>query len=88
MTKFPPHPVDRMIVEVSIGVYYQYDAKQLTWVMLDNYGLFVAPATPIQDGLMTSDDYIKVQGLLLPPPQTTIQSDQCKFVFSEGIYRL
>ena len=83
---FPPNPEDKTIYEASIGVYYQFDKKQNTWVLLDNYGLFITPATSLQDGLMTSDDYIKVQGLLLPPPQTTIGSDQCKFVFTEGTF--
>lgn len=83
--KFPPNPVDGMIVEVSPGIYYQYDKRTATWVHLEGFSKFIDVANPQADGLMSKNDFKKIYDLLLPPPKTTIGSKNCGFVFDTGI---
>lgn len=84
--KFPANPTDKMIFEITSGVFYQYNTNQQTWVKLEGFGEFIPLATPTQDGLMTNEDYIKVQGLLIPPPNTTMTNKGCNFKFDDGTF--
>lgn len=84
MNKFPPNPVDKQIVEVGPGVFYEYSASRNTWVKLDGFGKTIDLATPLVNGLMSKDDYQKVFGLLVPPPRITLTAEDCNFVFDGG----
>ena len=85
-TSFPPNPTDKLICEVASGLFYQYEAKQNTWIRLDGFNAFKDLATPVQNGLMSKNDYIKIYNLLLPPPKTILKSEDCSFAFEEGIF--
>jgi len=86
MKNFPPNPSDGMIFESAPGQYYKFDARSKTWKQLDGYNVALLPATQVESGLMTSEDYDKIQGLLIPPPKTTLFSEDCGYIFDEGIY--
>jgi hypothetical protein len=81
---FPPNPTDGMIVEFDNNVYYQYSAKDHTWVRLEDYNLGAVLATPMEDGLMSSVDFKKLYDLMLPPPKTTLTSEDCTYIFEKG----
>lgn len=76
--QFPPNPTDRMIVEVELGIFYQYDKSINSWVRLRGFNQFIDVASSDKDGLMTKDDFIKIYGLLVPPPSTTLIKDDCE----------
>jgi len=86
MTTFPPNPIDKMIIEVSPNLFFQYEGKQKTWIRLDGFNAFTALATPTENGLMSKDDYNKIYNLLLPPPKTVLKSEYCSFAFEDGIF--
>jgi len=86
-TKFPPNPTDGMIFESSPGVFFQYSTSLRCWKKLeglDNVGL----ATPSKPGLMSREDFQKIQDILIPPLETTITRDECNTVFREGQVKL
>jgi len=83
---FPPDPQNGIIVEVDPGIYYQYDKSSKSWIRLQGFNQFINVATPYDDGLMSKEDYIKLNGLLNPPPNTSITSDDCDFTFRQGFY--
>jgi hypothetical protein len=68
---FPPHPTDGMVYEVSPGVFFQYSAASHAWLRIftsDAQRL----ATSERDGLMSSEDYIKLTNLRIPAPASTL----------------
>lgn len=83
MASFPNNPSDGTIVELTPGSYFIYKSGMNCWVRLDgvdNLGI----ATNKSDGLMSSDDFRKLQNLLIPPPQASIKGEQCDFTFTRG----
>jgi hypothetical protein len=80
---FPPNPENGMIFESSPGQYYQYHSNSKSWKKLEGYGN-IPLASASSDGLMSKDDYTKLQSLIIPPPRTTLTSDQCNTIFKEG----
>src|SRR5690554_5116096 len=83
MSSFPKDPSDQMIFEASEEVFYIYCASDNSWNRLpgvDQLGL----ATEKEDGLMSKEDIQKLNGLLIPPPQTTIKGEQCDFTYKTG----
>lgn len=86
MPTFPPNPIDGMIIEPINGTFYRWSTKEGTWIKLDGYDNAIVLATPLQDGYMSSDDYNKVIGLLLPPPKTALSGQDCSFIFDKGIF--
>lgn len=80
---FPPNPSDGMIFEASPGLFYQWNAASATWIRIDGAEAIV-PATPLQDGLMTSEDLRKLMNLIIPPPQATLKGEDCQFIFRRG----
>ena len=85
-THFPVGVPDGTIYEVSVGSYYQYNARQNNWVKVDGPAISLELATPSNDGLMSSDDYIKLNDLLLPPPRTSLSNENCSYVFDSGVF--
>ena len=86
MPTFPPNPIDGMIIEPINGTFYRWSTKEGTWIKLDGYDNAIVLATQLQDGYMSSDDYNKVIGLLLPPPKTALSGQDCSFIFDKGIF--
>jgi len=84
--EFPSNPTDGMIFESYPGVFYQYDATTNSWYRT------IAPdiplATPSRDGLMSSTDFTKLMGLIVPPPSTTLTFQGCSEAIGEGILSL
>lgn len=77
------NPEDGMIVEVKPGVYYQFQASANCWKRLPGFeGIPMASIS--EDGLMSKEDFNKVEELLLPPPDISLTSDQCSTVFDNG----
>lgn len=87
MSDWPPDPTPGMIIEKSPNTYFQYDAKQNTWVRLDGYKS-IKLATSLAPGLMSKDDYIKLSSLLKSPPHITISTQDCPATFSTGQLQL
>jgi hypothetical protein len=80
---FPPNPSDGTIFEASPGLFYQYRKSDNTWVRID--GSEALPlASPLQDGLMTSEDLRKLSNLIIPPPQASIKGEDCALIFRQG----
>jgi hypothetical protein len=80
---FPSDPSDGMIFEASPGLFFQYRASDNCWVRID--GSDALPlASPLQDGLMTSEDLQKLMDLVLPPPQATLAGEDCNLIFRQG----
>jgi len=87
MTKFPANPEHGTIFEISSGVYYIYDLSTSSWSRSEG-GLLPQLATPVTDGLMAAEDLRKLNKLILPPPQSTITSEDCGVTFSQGYISL
>ena len=84
---FPPNPEDGMIFEPISGVFYKYNSGSNCWTRLkgvDNLGL----ATPLIDGLMSKEDFTKLQNLIIPPPQATLKGEDCETTFKSGTVAL
>jgi len=79
-----PNPIDGMTVEVFPDVFYQYHERENSWIRINGYES-IKPATQIEAGLMTKEDFIKVDELLTSPPKTTLTSEDCNIVFDGGI---
>jgi len=83
---FPKNPSDGMLFERTQGDYYQYDGRTKSWVHVPGLDKQFELATPLKSGLMSSGDFEKLQGLLIPPPRTSLTTDDCKIKFERGIY--
>ena len=83
---YPVNPTDKMIFEASPGIYFQYTAADATWTRLQGYGAQLVLATPVTDGLMTSADFVKLNGLMIPPPKTTMTAEGCVHTFKDGVF--
>lgn len=81
--QFPLNPENGMVFEASSGVFYQYNGPSNTWAKLEGFEN-ISPATMSEPGLMTSSDFKKVEGLLLPPLTTTIAAQECGTTFKDG----
>jgi hypothetical protein len=85
--QFPPNPENGMIFEAIPGIFYSYNAGSNCWNRLkgvESLGL----ATPLSDGLMSKEDFAKLQNLILPPPQVTIKGEECNTTFKSGTVAL
>ena len=84
--KFPPNPDDGTIFEMAPGILYKYNAGSNCWKRLK--GSDVPLATPLVSGLMSKKDFSKLQNLIVPPLQTTIQGEECNAAFKSGLIGL
>ncbi len=84
---FPAGPTDGMIFEPTFGIFYQYNAATSSWVRISMPSLPLA--TPTSSGLMSSSDFTKLTGLIIPPPQITLAFEDCADVeFNTGVLSL
>lgn len=80
---FPSNPSDGMIFEALPGLFYQYRAADNSWIRID--GSEALPtASPLQDGLMTSEDLRKLLNIIVPPPQASLKGEDCSLIFRQG----
>lgn len=85
--EFPDNPVPGEMIEVQPGQYFVYSAVSNAWTELE--GNANPPlATPLIAGLMTSADYVKLNEMILPPPQTTLKSEDYDAKFASGVITL
>lgn len=84
--KFPKNPPDKTIFEATPGDFYQFDAGLNSWTRMQGYATLFEEATPLRDGIMPASDLRKINGLLLPPPRTTLTSDNCGTTFEDGTF--
>lgn len=87
MQSFPSNPSDGEIFEQQSGVYFIYDRQTNSWMQVDG-SFFPDVATPNKDGLMSADDYNKLNSLIAPPPQSTIKGEDCSGAFTTGTINL
>lgn len=87
MISFPTNPSDGMIYELTAGLFFQYDASIGSWIRIDGFNA-LGIATPSADGLMSSEDFKKIDGLIIPPLQTSIKGEECPVTFDSGKLRL
>jgi len=80
---FPPNPPDGQIFEPIPGLYYQYRASDNSWIRIDGSDA-LPTASPLQDGLMTSEDLKKLLNLIIPPPQASLKGEDCSLIFRSG----
>jgi hypothetical protein len=87
-TKFPVDPVHGMLYELRRGIIYQYDSSVKSWVKIASENLPPRLATFAESGAMSSEDFKKLNRLVIPPPMSTITSDQCSVTFDTGMISL
>lgn len=83
----PVNPANGTIVELKPGVFLQYDINTRSWFKIEGRGL-PSVATAIKDGLMSHDDFHKLNRLYVPPYRTTIKGNNCALPFVEGNLQL
>lgn len=84
--KFPQNAPDGTIFEATTGIFYQYNKRENAWIKVDGFAVSEDPATPLKNGLMSKEDLAKLEGLLLPPPKTSLTSNNCTFTFDSGVF--
>lgn len=80
---FPPNPQNGDIYQVNDEVIYQYSSSKQCWNRIsgiDNIGL----ASVNDAGLMSKEDFMKIEEILLPSFSTTLTSEDCDSTFNEG----
>ncbi len=84
MQQFPANPKNGTIFEVQQGLYYIYEAATRSWVRVAGGGQVFPLATPVQNGLMASDDLKKINRIMVPMPTSTIKGENCPGRFVSG----
>lgn len=79
---FPANPTDGMIVEIVPGMVYQFDAGTRSWYLVNKNTYQVASI--LEAGLMSKVDYAKINDLIVPIPQSTLQAGDCQLKFDKG----
>ena len=85
---FPIDPVNGMLYELRRGIIYQYDSSIRSWIKIVSENLPPKLATFVEDGAMTSEDFKKLNRLVIPPPTSTITGNQCGVTFDTGVISL
>lgn len=83
---FPKNPKTGDTVVVEDGLSYVYDGTLNVWHKQE--GGTVSLATISSPGLMSSDDFNKLNGLIVPPPQATISVADYAYSFTGGTIAL
>jgi hypothetical protein len=86
MMSFPKNPKTGDVVIIEDGLTYVYDGTLHIWHQQE--GGTVSIATPLAAGLMSSVDFKKLNGLIVPPPQSTITAADYAYSFSSGTIAL
>jgi hypothetical protein len=81
---FPTNPENGTVFEDAAGIFYQYSDSTKSWYKI------AAPNIPLatifNDGLMSSDDFTKLTGILVPPPEISLTFEDCEdSVFDKGL---
>lgn len=82
--QFPTNPANNTVYELSPGVYYIYKAGLNIWNKIEG-DYIPALATPVNAGLMSSDDYNKIYNIIFNPPNSSLTSEDTEVVFSSGV---
>lgn len=80
---FPTDPQDGEVYQASQELIYQYSSSKKCWNRISGVNN-IKPATISDAGLMTKEDFAKVEDILLPAFSTTITTDECDTTFREG----
>lgn len=65
------------LIELQGGVYYKYVATLNSWVKFIATNANAPLVTITKDGFMSKEDYDKLNGILLPPPNSTLTGNKC-----------
>lgn len=82
--KLPDNPQNGQLVSLENGQQLKYIAATKTWVEMDQLATL---ATEFKDGLMSAEEYAKLNRLVLPPPISTLQANDCP-VIEQGVISL
>lgn len=80
---FPNDPKDGEVYQVNDELIYQYHESKKCWNRISGIDN-VSEATISNAGLMTKEDFAKIEDILLPSFSTTITTDKCETSFREG----
>lgn len=83
---FPQNPTNKMIYEAPNGVFYQYSSFTNSWSRINRPNIPLA--TPYRDGLMSSDDFVKLTGLMIPPPEINLKFEGCDVEYDRGFLKI
>ena len=85
--KFPENPTDGMLFELAPGILYRYNKGSHCWRRLRGSEV-LSLATPLASGLMSKEDFSKLDRLIVPPPQATLKGEECSTAFKSGLIGL
>jgi len=80
---FPKNPEDGEVFEVTPEVIYQYSLSKRCWNRISGANN-ITTASVSEAGLMTKEDFAKVEDILLPSFSTTLTTEECDTTFKEG----
>lgn len=83
MIGFPQNPNDGDVYQANEELVYQYSKSKRCWIRISGVNN-VKPATAGKAGLMSAEDFAKVEDILLPAFSTTLSTDECDTTFTEG----
>lgn len=83
---FPQNPTNKEIFESEPGIFYQYNTTLKSWFRINAPSIPLA--TPARDGLMSANDFKKLTGLIIPPPEISLTFEGCDTKFDEGLLEL
>jgi hypothetical protein len=83
MPSFPINPTNGMIFESTPGMFYQFSSSTQSWYKIARPSIPVA--TEFEDGLMSSSDFNKIMGLIIPPPDIDLGTEDCATRYNRGL---
>jgi len=85
---FPQNPTDGQIFELENGIIFIYDMILQSWTQVSTGRVPLRLANDFQDGAMAAEDLVKINSLVIPPPISTLTTDNCNIVFNQGAIAL
>ena len=82
--EFPANPVHGMFFELNKGSIYQYDSTTNSWSKIVTNSIPPPIVSDVANGSMLSEDFQKLNRLVVPPPKSTIIGTDCVASFSSG----
>ena len=74
---FPQNPTDGQIFELENGIIFIYDMILQSWTQVSTGRVPLRLANDFQDGAMAAEDLVKINSLVIPPPVSTLTTDNC-----------